>query len=474
MFDIREANHHAGGITAWDSSSAFVIKSLLHPLVAVGCLALALVICDVPFRNSYFLIGVLAFLGTADLLDSAPLGDRGAKAQSAQGLIAVLSRWLVIVGGIWLLISLSGLDAHFDTRVVLTWAIITPPILWLSRLIAQRLLQVTAMSEKSPRNAVIIGINNVGQLLHRRLQEDVSLGIRVLGYFEDERAQTTEATPAVQRLGDPSQLREYILKNDVHIVYITWPMAREARILELLETLRESTVSIYFVPDISIVNLIQGRVDIVNGIPVVGVCESPFYGIRGLAKRIFDIVVAGTLLILTAPLFAAIAIGVKMSSPGPIIFRQKRYGLDGKEITVYKFRSMTVMEDGATEYRTATRNDSRVTPFGAFIRRTSLDELPQLLNVLEGSMSMVGPRPLVIATNERYRRQLSGYMVRHKVKPGITGWAQINGARGGDDLESMRRRLHLDLEYLQNWSLGFDISIILKTIKLVWADRHAY
>jgi putative colanic acid biosysnthesis UDP-glucose lipid carrier transferase len=165
---------------------------------------------------------------------------------------------------------------------------------------------------------------------------------------------------------------------------------------------------------------------------------------------------------------------VRLSSPGPIVFKQRRYGLDGKEIIVYKFRSMTVTEDGATSFTSVTRNDSRVTPFGSFMRRTSLDELPQLFNVLEGSMSLVGPRPHVIATNERYRRLLSCYMVRHKVKPGITGWAQVNGARGGDDLEGMRRRLELDLQYLQNWSLSLDVAIILKTVKLVWSDEQAF
>ncbi len=167
-------------------------------------------------------------------------------------------------------------------------------------------------------------------------------------------------------------------------------------------------------------------------------------------------------------------IGVRRSGPGPVIFRQRRYGLDGKEIVVYKFRSMTVTEDGDHTYTQVIRNDSRVTAFGAFIRKTSLDELPQLFNVLEGSMSLVGPRPHAVAVNEQYRRLISGYMVRHKVKPGITGWAQVNGFRGGDDLESMQRRVAADLEYLRNWSLGLDIAILLRTLTLVWADRRAF
>jgi len=260
----------------------------------------------------------------------------------------------------------------------------------------------------------------------------------------------------------------------VQIVYITWAMTREARILELLETLHDSTVSIYFVPDVSVANLIQARVDFVNGIPVVGVCESPFYGVRGLAKRLCDVIVSATAIVMLSPVFLAVVIGVRRSGSGPVIFRQRRYGLDGKEIVVYKFRSMTVTEDGDHTYTQVIRNDSRVTPFGAFIRKTSLDELPQLFNVLEGSMSLVGPRPHAVAVNEQYRRLISGYMVRHKVKPGITGWAQVNGFRGGDDLESMQRRVAADLEYLRNWSLGLDIAILLRTLTLVWADRRAF
>jgi putative colanic acid biosysnthesis UDP-glucose lipid carrier transferase len=175
-----------------------------------------------------------------------------------------------------------------------------------------------------------------------------------------------------------------------------------------------------------------------------------------------------------APLLAAAAIGVRLSSPGPIVFKQRRYGLDGQEIIVYKFRSMSVTEDGDHTYTQVIRNDSRVTAFGAFMRKTSIDELPQLFNVLEGSMSLVGPRPHAIAVNEQYRRLISGYMVRHKVKPGITGWAQVNGLRGGDDLDSMRGRVELDLEYLRNWSLGLDIAILLKTVTLIWGDRRAF
>jgi putative colanic acid biosynthesis UDP-glucose lipid carrier transferase len=323
------------------------------------------------------------------------------------------------------------------------------------------------------RNAVIIGRNELGALLERRLGDDASLRIQVLGFFDDRQTGNPDSEDAAF-LGEPAQLPRFIVDRGVRLVYITWPMARESRILDLLESLRDSTVSIYFVPDVSVANLIQGRVDLVNGIPVVGVCESPFYGIRGLAKRLCDILIASAALVALSPILVAAAIGVRLTTPGGVIFKQRRYGLDGQEIVVYKFRSMTVSEDGDHTYTQVIVNDSRVTRFGAFIRKTSIDELPQLFNVLEGSMSLVGPRPHAIAVNEQYRRLISGYMVRHKVKPGITGWAQVNGLRGGDDLDSMRRRVELDLEYLRNWSLELDIAILLRTAVLILFDRRAY
>jgi putative colanic acid biosynthesis UDP-glucose lipid carrier transferase len=187
-----------------------------------------------------------------------------------------------------------------------------------------------------------------------------------------------------------------------------------------------------------------------------------------------DIILASLILILISPLMLAVAIGVKLSSPGPVLFRQRRYGLDGKDIVVYKFRSMTVCEDGS-DVPQAKKNDVRVTPFGAFIRRTSLDEFPQFINVLQGRMSIVGPRPHAIAHNEIYRKLIKSYMVRHKVKPGITGWAQVNGFRGETEtLKKMEKRIEYDLDYIRNWSIYLDLWIIFRTIVVVLKNRNAY
>jgi putative colanic acid biosysnthesis UDP-glucose lipid carrier transferase len=246
------------------------------------------------------------------------------------------------------------------------------------------------------------------------------------------------------------------------------------RIVELLEQIQGTTASIYYVPDVFGISIIQGRLRDMRGIPVVGICETPFTGINELVKRVSDIILSSIILVLISPILLALAIGVKLSSPGPIIFKQRRNGLDGDEIIVYKFRSMRAMDNGPV-VKQATKDDPRITPFGAFIRKTSLDELPQFINVLQGQMSIVGPRPHAVAHNEQYRAIIKAYMVRHKVKPGITGWAQVNGHRGETDtVDKMKARVEYDLEYLRNWSLGLDLQIIARTVKLMFFDRHAY
>jgi putative colanic acid biosynthesis UDP-glucose lipid carrier transferase len=203
-------------------------------------------------------------------------------------------------------------------------------------------------------------------------------------------------------------------------------------------------------------------------------CETPFFGYRAIAKRTTDVLISAAALLLAAPLMIVVALLVRLSSPGPIIFRQRRYGLNGEEIVVYKFRTMTVTDDGATIVQ-ATKYDPRMTRIGRFLRRYSLDELPQLINVLEGPMSLVGPRPHAVAHNEHYRKLISGYMVRHKVKPGITGLAQVNGLRGETkNIEQMEQRIRFDLEYLRTWSLRLDLEILLKTILCVFNDAKAF
>ena len=391
-------------------------------------------------------------------------------ARAGELALDIVTGWAMVV----LLLALLGWAtqtlALFDPRALLAWAVATPAALFAAHRLLPLALPRLLAAEGMHKVAVIAGANDIGLRLAARLKENPWLGVRVAGYFDDrapERAQE-------KILGPIGGLGDYVRAHNVDVIYIALPMASQPRILSLLESLRDTTSSIYFVPDIFVSDLIQARVDAVADLPVVAVCETPFYGLNGLLKRASDIVFSLVILALIAPLLVAIAIGIKRGSPGPILFKQRRYGVDGRKIVVYKFRTMTVAEDGDV-VRQATRNDSRVTPFGAFLRRTSLDELPQFINVLQGRMSVVGPRPHAVAHNELYRKLIRGYMIRHKVRPGITGLAQVTGFRGETDtVEKMQGRIEQDLAYLRNWSLMLDVQIIFKTVAVVLGKHNAY
>ncbi|PVU56558.1 undecaprenyl-phosphate glucose phosphotransferase, partial [Klebsiella pneumoniae] len=257
-------------------------------------------------------------------------------------------------------------------------------------------------------------------------------------------------------------------------IYIAMSMSENNEMKELIKSLTDTTCSVLLIPDIFTFNILQSRVEEVNGVPVVPLFDTPLSGINMVFKRVEDIIISALILILISPVLAVIALAVKTTSAGPILFRQTRYGMDGKPIKVWKFRSMTVMENDDT-IRQATKNDVRITKVGNILRKTSLDELPQFFNVLLGGMSIVGPRPHAVAHNEQYRNLIEGYMLRHKVKPGITGWAQINGWRGETDtLDKMEKRVEFDLEYIRNWSIYFDLKIIFLTIFKGFINKAAY
>ncbi|MEK8025729.1 undecaprenyl-phosphate glucose phosphotransferase [Pseudaquabacterium rugosum] len=388
--------------------------------------------------------------------------------------VDITRSWL----GTLLILALFGYATRslslFDLHHLLAWAGLTPLTQLLLVRLGHRVLQHHARLPQNRRGAIIIGAGHQGLRVAERIAAAASQGIDVLGFFDDRGDLRVPADAQERILGPLRAAAPFINANGVSHVFITLPLSSQPRILELMEDLQTTTASIYFVPDVFGVTIIQGRLLDMNGVPVVGICETPFTGINRLVKRISDIVLASLILLLISPLLLAVAIGVKLSSPGPVIFRQRRNGLGGEEIVVYKFRSMRVMENGARVTQ-ATRGDPRITPFGAFIRKTSLDELPQFINVLQGRMSIVGPRPHAVAHNEQYRALIKAYMVRHKVKPGITGWAQVNGLRGETDtIDKMQARVEYDLAYLRNWSLTLDLQIILRTIRSVISDRSAY
>lgn len=361
---------------------------------------------------------------------------------------------------------------YFEPGTLVAWALAVPPLLVIGHLGFDR--GVRALATEHGRRAVVVGVNPLARSLVARMENNRHLGLRFVGYYDDRDPSRLDSGPIPTLAGRLEDLHGHVRTHGIDVIYITLPMSSHPRILGLLHSLRDTTASIYFAPDLTMFDLIQARVDEVDGLPVLAVCETPFHGVQGALKRLLDLTVATLALLLLAPLLLGVALMIRLESPGPAIFRQRRYGLDGREIVVWKFRSMRVTEDGATVYNQVVRGDPRVTRIGRFIRATSIDELPQLVNVLQGRMSLVGPRPHAVAVNEHYRKLISGYMIRHKVRPGITGWAQVNGYRGGDDIDSMRKRIEHDLEYLRNWSLRLDLMILARTALTVLRDAKAF
>jgi putative colanic acid biosynthesis UDP-glucose lipid carrier transferase len=363
-----------------------------------------------------------------------------------------------------------------DRSFIVLWTFLTL-IIVVSIRIAIRLTQCYLRSRGyNTRGFAIVGINDLGFGLARRIESAPELGLSHMGFFDDREAQRLPSIPADlnQITGTIEELVEHARAGRISNIYITFPMRAEMRIKNVLAKLGDTTASVYIVPDFFVFELLHSRWTNISGLPAVSVFENPFYGIDGLLKRSVDIVLASLFLAAVAIPMAIIAIMIKTSSPGPVFFRQRRYGLDGREIRVWKFRSMTVCESEG-KFVQATRDDPRVTRVGRVLRKTSLDELPQLFNVLEGTMSLVGPRPHASLQNEEYRSLIRGYMLRHKVKPGITGLAQVNGWRGETDtLEKMEKRVECDHRYIREWSLFMDLKILVKTIFIVLSRQNAY
>jgi len=382
--------------------------------------------------------------------------------------------WCGVVVILLLLFYAGKVSAEYSRRVLLTWFVITPAVSVAVSIVLRTWFRQILLKAGAARSVVIAGVNDVSRRLASNMDRHPEFGLAFKGFFEDRGQARLGDLPADSLLGRLEMLPEYARANNIDTIFIAIPIRHIQRTHELLDALKDTTTSIYFVPDIFLVDLIQSRADEIGGIPVLALCESPLYGWRGAMKRLTDIGIASTMLLFAAPAMLIIAAAIKMTSQDSVIFRQRRYGLDGEDIIVYKFRTMTVSDDGH-KVTQATTYDPRVTPLGRILRRYSLDELPQLINVLQGRMSVVGPRPHAVAHNEEYRKLIKGYMVRHKVTPGITGLAQVSGCRGETaNVEDMERRIHYDLEYLREWSLMLDLKILIRTATSLFNDKKAY
>jgi putative colanic acid biosynthesis UDP-glucose lipid carrier transferase len=459
------------------------LRVALVPTVAVGALIASTMLLDVRFTERYVALAIITALLTLLVMARDELQQAnvvGARGLTLAGRIGI--GWLAVVGVLLMLGYATKSSEVFSRRALFLWFLMTPPFLVAASLGVQQWLRALLVSSRNVRSAVIVGSTKVALDLARTLHQRPELGLKLRSIFVDEACgdlpiDETTSTAIRQLAGaeirKQGSVRDYVNSRHIDVVF----MARETHapgVREILDELRDTTSSVYLIPDVSLYDLMQARVGDVDGIPVIALCESPLQGTRGALKRVTDIVFATLLLIVAAPVMLLIALAIKLDSPGRVFFKQDRYGLDGERIVVYKFRTMNVCENGDRIVQ-AKRGDTRVTRVGRWLRRTSLDELPQLINVLQGRMSLVGPRPHAVAHNEEYRKLISGYMVRHKVTPGITGLAQVSGCRGETStVDEMRRRVQYDLEYLRHWCWLLDIKILLRTLVLVFHDKRAY
>ena len=383
--------------------------------------------------------------------------------------------WIAAFALVLVMAYVTKTSANFSRRVVLTWLMLSPSLLVAARLAVRMLLHELRRRGRNTRSVAIVGTNRVARQMVEKINAMSWAGFIFKGYFDDPASsglQPTENLPVP--VGDLSELLMQAREGKVDVVYIALPMHDEQRIIDLVNRFADTTVSLYLLPDSFIFELMHARWISLDGLPIISIYETPFYGVDGWFKRIEDIVLSSVILAIVALPMRLIAAAVKLTSPGPVLFKQRRYGLKGEVVHVWKFRSMSVCEDG-TDIPQARPGDQRITPLGAFLRRTSLDELPQFINVLQGTMSVVGPRPHAVAHNEEYRRLIQGYMLRHKVKPGITGLAQVNGWRGETDtLDKMQKRVECDLQYIQKWSLWLDLKIVWLTLWRGFGGRNAY
>jgi len=450
------------------------LQVVLPAIIAVTSLRVISDLYGAPWTDPFVVLAIL--VGVLCLLLPRPQQESGVSLTNTPQPLAVrvILWWIAILGILLAIGYATKYSDRFSRLVLVTWAFTTPGLIIVAVVALNELIRRLLLDPINTRTVVFAGFTPVSRSLADRIARSPDSGLSVQGFFDDRNPERLGANGETRILGDLSQLTAYVKLMRNAVIFVALPVRHVHRVMRMVESLRDTTASIYYVPDVFVFDLIQARSSELFGIPIVAVCESPMYGYRGLVKRGRDVILTSLILAMVAPFMLLTAAVIHLTSRGPVVFRQRRYGLDGEEIIVYKFRTMTVNDDGDTIVQVRL-DDPRVTPVGRFLRRYSLDELPQLINVLQGRMSLVGPRPHAVAHNEEYRQFISGYMRRHKVLPGMTGLAQVSGCRGATaNVEAMQARVNYDLDYLRRWSPILDLEILWRTVIAVIRHRNAY
>jgi putative colanic acid biosynthesis UDP-glucose lipid carrier transferase len=438
-------------------SELITINRILDGLIIWSTLNVLCIILKVEFTDAYWrasFLAIILYLIIAELrgiYNSSHLSSYGSYAHKQ------IYSWISVAIVLSLLAFITKSSAIFSRLAIGNWLIITPILMSIVRLLLNLISKRLGSSRTNKPSYAVLGNKKTALHLHKKLSALTWIDLINAGNYE--------------KLED---LLSLVHSSSINYVFIECSESQKVNIAHAINSLANTTVSVYLVPNIFYPDIDDSTWITVGNIPMVMVNDHPFYGARWLIKKFIDLLLSALILLLISPLLVCIALAVKLSSPGTILFKQRRYGLNGEVIQVLKFRTMRTMDDGAVVVQ-ASKDDPRITPLGRILRKTSLDELPQFWNVLQGTMSIVGPRPHAIAHNEEYRQLIEGYMLRHKVKPGITGWAQVNGFRGETEtLDKMKSRIDYDLYYINHWSIWFDLKIILMTIVNGFTGKTAY
>jgi putative colanic acid biosynthesis UDP-glucose lipid carrier transferase len=456
------------------NSKINIICRLLDSLLVAGGLLFSSWIHDYPWNPHFNFLAVVSVILFYFIAKQNGLYASWRMSSIRQESLVITKSWIMMI--FFFIAFLVKFNGPYLLRVVISWFFTSLFTLILWRVIMRSALRIIRRKGRNTKTVVIGGAGELGLQLANVIFTNTGMGFKLNGFYDDykPRGPVWISDTEFKILGNLDLLVEHAKSHHIDLIYLALPMRAEIRIKEILKKLADMTASVHIVPDMFTYGFLNSRLVDMDGIPTISIYEGPFYGISYWVKQTQDFIIASMITFLMLPVFIAIAIGVKLSSPGPVIFKQRRYGFNGEEIIVWKYRTMTVCEDGP-EIPQAMKNDPRITRFGEFLRSKSLDELPQFINVLQGRMSIVGPRPHAVAHNEHYRKLIPGYMLRHIVKPGITGWAQINGWRGETDtLEKMQKRLEYDLDYIRNWSLWLDLRIIFKTLWVGFGGKNAH
>ncbi len=452
---------------------AFIYRIIDIALIQI-CLAIASLLYIGQYDSKYFVLALIANISYLFFAELFALYRSWRSGTLKEMLFYVLASWTLTLFPVFLFLFFTKESEYFSRVVLGSWVLSTFIVLCVWRTLFRIALFSMRKKGLNTRSVGIIGLTERGLALAKELEDHPETGYKLQAIFDERSKDRLDSKYQDYYKGGMQEAVKMAQEKGIEILFIALPMSANIRIDKVLKILGDTTVDVHLIPDLFTFNLLHARMGHVGEMQTISVYDSPMKGGSSALKRIEDLVLASIILMIIAIPMLLIAAAIKLTSKGPVIFKQDRYGMDGKKIKIWKFRSMTTMDNGDV-VKQATLGDARITPLGAFLRRTSLDELPQFFNVLQGDMSVVGPRPHAVSHNEQYRKKITYYMLRHKMKPGITGWAQVSGWRGETDTdEKMEMRIKYDLHYIRNWSLWFDFKIVIFTIFKGFVGKHVY